>query len=221
MKNLYLFLLAVGLGFVTAIPVGDSQIEAAKRAIHGHLRAAWMVVFGSVSSDIMYGVIALFGVAPFLESPWVMAVFGAVGAVVLWVLAYLTLRESKKPHHIRLDINSLESKRWAYVTGFSLAVTNPPMILTWLYGVTLARHLGLASPFTAGVKAIFIAGGVLGLGGYLAGLSLLIYRLKHFIPMKAIGRVYYWMGIGLFLLSFFFVYNFIRIISKLGPAVKL
>jgi hypothetical protein len=39
--------------------------------------------------------------------------------------------------------------------------------------------------------------------------------------MKAIGRVYYWMGIGLFLLSFFFVYNFIRIISKLGPAVKL
>jgi len=57
MKNLYLFLLAVGLGFVTAIPVG-----------------------GSVSSDIMYGVIALFGVAPFLESPWVMAVFSAVGA---------------------------------------------------------------------------------------------------------------------------------------------
>ena len=221
MKKLYLFLLAAGLGFVTAIPIGGSQIEAAKRAIHGHLRAAWTVVLGSVSSDIMYGVIALFGVAPFLEVPWVMAVFSAVGAVVLWVLAYLTLRESKKPHRLRLDLNSLKSKRWAYVTGFSLAVTNPPMILTWLYGVTLARHLGLASPFTAGVKATFIAGGALGLGGYLAGLSLVIYHLKHFIPMKAIGRVYYWMGIGLFLLSFFFVYNFIRIISKLGPAVKL
>jgi len=221
MKNLFLFLLAVGLGFVTAIPIGGSQIEAAKRAIHGHLRSAWMVVLGSVSSDIMYGIIALFGVAPFLDVPWVMAVFSAVGAVVLWTLAYLTLRESKKPRHIRLDMNSLKSKRWAYVTGFSLAVTNPPMILTWLYGVTLARHLGLATPFTAGIKAIFIAGGALGLGGYLAGLSLVMYRLKHFIPMKALGRVYYWMGIGLFLLSFFFVYNFIRIISKLGPAVKL
>ena len=69
MKNLYLFLLAVGLGFVTAIPIGGSQIEAAKRAIHGHLRAAWMVVLGSVSSDIMYGAIALFGVAPFLDVP--------------------------------------------------------------------------------------------------------------------------------------------------------
>ena len=221
MKNLYLFLLAVGLGFVTAIPIGGSQIEAAKRAIHGHLRAAWMVVLGSVSSDIMYGAIALFGVAPFLDVTWVMAVFCAVGAVVLWVLAYLTLRESKKPHHLRLDMNSLKNNRWAYATGFSLAVTNPPMILTWLYGVTLAKHLGLATPFTSGGKAIFIAGGALGLGGYLAGLSLVMYRLKHFIPLKAIGRLYYWLGIGLFLLAFFFVYNFIRIISKLGPAVRL
>jgi len=221
MNNLYLFLLAVGLGFVTAIPIGGSQIEAAKRAIHGHLWAAWMVVLGSVSSDIIYGVIALFGVAPFLDVPWVMAVFSAVGAVVLWVLAYLTFRESKKPHHLRLDMNSLKSKRWAYFTGFSLAVTNPPMILTWLYGATLAKHLGLATPFTSGGKAIFIAGGALGLGAYLTGLSLVMYRLKHFIPLKVIGRVYYWLGIGLFLLSFFFVYNFIRIIFKLGPAVRL
>jgi len=216
MSRLYLFLLAVGLGFITAIPVGGSQIEAAKRAIHGHLRAAWMVVLGSVSSDIMYGVIALFGIAPFLEVPWVMAVFSAAGAIVLWVLAYLTFKESKKPHHLRLDQNSLKSKRWAYLTGFSLAVTNPPMILTWLYGATLAKHLGLATPFTGGLKALFIAGGALGLGGYLASLSALMYRFKHFIPMKAIGKVYYWLGVALFLLSFFFVYNFLRFFSKMG-----
>lgn len=221
MKHLYLFLLAVGLGFVTAIPVGGSQIEAAKRAIHGHLGAAWMVVLGSVSSDIMYGVIALFGIAPFLDIPWVMAGFSAVGAIVLWILAYMTFRESKKPHHVRLDMNSLKSRRWAYVTGFSLAVTNPPMILTWLYGAALAKHLGLANPFTMQDKAIFIAGGALGLGGYLAGLSLVMFRIKHFIPLKAIGRVYYWLGIGLFVLSFFFVYNFLRIILKGGPALKL
>jgi threonine/homoserine/homoserine lactone efflux protein len=221
MKHLYLFLLAVGLGFVTAIPVGGSQIEAAKRAIHGHLGAAWMVVLGSVSSDIMYGAIALFGVAPFLDIPWVMAAFSAVGAVVLWILAYMTIRESKKPHHLRLDMKSLRSRRWAYVTGFSLAATNPPMILTWLYGVTLAKHLGLATPLTIQARAIFIAGGALGLGGYLAGLSLVMYRIKHFIPLKAIGKVYYWLGIGLFALSSFFVYNFIRIILKTGPAAGL
>jgi threonine/homoserine/homoserine lactone efflux protein len=210
MNRLYLFLLAVGLGFITAIPVGGSQIEAAKRAIHGHLWAAWMVVLGSVSSDIIYGVIALFGIAPFLEIPWVAAVFSAVGAVVLWVLAYLTIKESRRPHHLRLDLDSLKSKRWGYLTGFFLAATNPPMILTWLYGATLAKHLGLATPFTSGLKVIFVAGGALGLGGYLAALSAVMHRIKHFIPMKAVGRVYYWLGIALSLLSLYFVYSFLR-----------
>ncbi len=215
MKGLFLFSLAVGLGFLSAIPVGGSQIEAAKRAIHGHLWAAWMVVLGSVSSDVMYGAIALFGLAPFLDIPWVIAAFSAAGAILLWLLSYLTIKESKKPHHLRLNMESLKSKHWAYVTGFSLAVSNPPMILTWLYGAALAKHLGLADPFTPSLKVIFIAGGAVGLGGYLASLSAVMYRIKHFIPMKTIGKVYYWLGTALFLLSFFFVYNFIRYIPKL------
>lgn len=211
MQKLTLFFLAVGMGFLTAIPVGGSQIEAAKRAICGHRMSAYMVVLGSVSSDIVYGVIALFGIAPFLEIPTVTGIFNAVGAVVLWVLSWLTIRESRKPHEFRLECAALKSKRRAYVTGFSLAVTNPPMILTWLWGMTLARHIVGANRFTAGLKAIFIAGGALGLGGYLGGLSTIMFRIKHFIPMKAFGRVYKWLGIVLFLLSFFFVYNALRI----------
>ncbi len=215
MNSLYLFLLAVGLGFITAIPVGGSQIEAVKRAMSGDLWAAWMVVFGSVSSDILYGITALFGIAPFLEVPWVMAVFSAAGAVLLWIMAFLTFRESKKLLPLRLDGNSLKSKPWAYLTGFSLAITNPVMILTWLYGATLAKSFGLATPFTIGNKVLFIAGGAIGLGGYLASLSAVIYRIKHFIPVKAMKKVYYWLGIALFLLSFFFVYNFLKYFSKM------
>jgi len=210
MNQVYLFLLAIGMGFFAAIPIGGSQIEAAKRAIHGHLLAAWMVVLGSVTSDIMYGIIALFGIAPFLEHPDVLAVFNAVAAVLLWGLGILTLRESKKPHEVRLEQTSLKKKRWAYLTGFSLAATNPPMILTWIYGVALAKHLGLATPFPTNLKVLFIAGGALGLGIYLGSLSVVMHRIKHFIPMKALGRVYYWLGIGLFLLSFFFVYRVIK-----------
>jgi threonine/homoserine/homoserine lactone efflux protein len=210
MRLIYLFLFAFGLGFLAAIPVGGSQIEAAKRAIHGHLREAWMVVLGSVSSDIMYGVVALFGVAPLLELPGVMASFMTAGAVFLWGLAYLTIKESKKPHDLRVKAPSLKSKRRAYLTGFSLALTNPPMILSWLYAVTLAKNLGLASPLTIGSKVLFIGGGALGLGGYLGSLSLVMHRIKHFIPTKALGKVYYWLGIVLLLLSFFFIYKALR-----------
>ena len=167
MNNLLLFLLAVGLGFVAAIPIGGSQIEMAKRVLSGQRWAAAMVILGSVSSDILYGIVAVFGIAPFMDTPWVLAAFNAVGALVLWVLAFVTVRESRRASGIDWQHPSLKKKRVAYVTGFSLAASNPPMILIWLLGVTLAKQFGLASPFTPGVKALYIAGGALGLAGYL------------------------------------------------------
>ena len=210
MDRLLLFLLAWGLGFVAAIPVGPSQIEMAKRAIRGHRLAAAMVVVGSVSSDIVYGAVALFGIAPALETPWVLASFNAVGVVVLWVLAYLTLRASGRPHDIGLEGPAFRSGRWAWVTGFSLAATNPSMILSWLLGIALAERLGLASPFPAGAKALFLAGGALGVGSYLGILGIVLHRLKHFIPLKALHRVYFWLGIALLALSLLLGYGALR-----------
>jgi threonine/homoserine/homoserine lactone efflux protein len=213
MGTVSLFLLAAGLGFLTAIPVGGSQIEIAKRAIHGHLLSAEMVVIGSVSSDIIYGIISLYGLAPFLRIRWVMAAFNAAGAVVLWGLSYFTIKQSRKTPNPDLESMSLRHRRKAYLTGFSLAVTNPQMILVWLYGAVLAHHLGLANPIPPAMKAVFIAGGAIGLGGYLTVLALLMHRFKHFIPVHAMGRIYFWLGIVLAVLSLFFVFNAVRYFS--------
>jgi threonine/homoserine/homoserine lactone efflux protein len=210
MQSISLVLLAFGLGFVAAIPIGPSQIEMAKRAIKGHLRAAQMVVLGSVSSDVVYGAVALFGVAPYLEIPKVLAAFHVVGTLILWVLTFLTWRESRKPHDVDLEKSSLKSKRWAYLTGFSVAMSNPPMILSWLVGITLAKRLGLATPFSDTAKILFIAGGALGLGGYLSALGVVMYRIKHVIPLKAMGSIYRWLAVTLFVLSWFFVYGVAR-----------
>lgn len=210
MDGLLLFLFAYGLGFAAAIPVGPSQIEMAKRVISGHRLAAAMVVAGSVSSDIVYGIVALFGIAPFLETPWVLASFNAVGVVVLWTLGFLTLRESRKPPDLGLERPSFRSKRWAWVTGFSVAATNPPMILSWVLGVALAKRLGLASPFPTSAKVLFLTGAALGLGSYLGVLGAVLYRFKRFISTKALGRVYFWLGITLFVLSIYFAYGVLR-----------
>jgi threonine/homoserine/homoserine lactone efflux protein len=212
MQSIALVLLAFGMGFVAAIPIGPSQIEMAKRAIKGHLRAAQMVVLGSVSSDVLYGVVALFGIAPFLEIPMVLAAFHATGAIILWLLSYLTWKESLKPHDLDLEQSSLKSKRWAYLTGFSVAMSNPPMILSWLVGVTLAKRLGLATPFSDTAKILFIAGGALGLGGYLSALGVVMYRVKHVIPLKAMGSIYRWLAVTLFALSWLFVYGAARFV---------
>jgi len=204
---LLLFLLAFCLGFVAAVPVGGSQVEMAKRVVSGHFRAAAAVVLGSVSSDVVYGVVALFGIAPFLDSPKVLAALNAAGAVILWILAYVTLRASRHPHALGGADSALARGHWAYVTGFSLAISNPQMMLSWVFAVALARYLGLASPFTTGAKAVFIAGGALGLGGYQAVLGSVMYRVKHVIPLSVIGRVYVWLAYTLVALSALFVYG--------------
>jgi len=210
--QLVLFLLAYGLGFAAAIPVGGSQIEMAKRAVAGHLRAAALVILGSVSSDIMYGAIALFGIAPFMESRWVLAAFYATGAIVLWLLGYLTLRECRRPQDLLTPHAALKARRWAWLTGFSLAVSNPQMMLSWLLGVALAKRFGVATPFPNSAKVVFIAGGALGLGSYLALLGGVMYRIKHVISAAVLGKVYRWLGAALFLLSLFFVYGVARFV---------
>jgi hypothetical protein len=42
-----------------------------------------------------------------------------------------------------------------------------------------------------------------------------MHRIKHFIPMKALGKVYCWLGIALFLVSFYFVVNAVKYFSEI------
>ena len=205
--NLLLFVFALGLGVVAAVPVGPVQIEAAKRAMAGHLRAALMVVFGSFLSDVGYGAIALFGIAPILQRPAVLAGFSGAGALILWVLAFLTWRESQAPHTLNLDESSLGDRRWALVTGFLLGASNPPIILSWLFGATVAHRIGL-SPFASVMsKTLYVAGGAIGLAAYLSALSVFTQRMRHFISTRVICRIYFWLAIVLLALSLYFVHG--------------
>jgi threonine/homoserine/homoserine lactone efflux protein len=202
-----LFVFALGLGVVAAIPIGPVQIEAAKRAMAGHVRAALMVVGGSFVSDIGYGAIALFGIAPVIQKPAVLAGFSAAGAVILWVLAYLTWRESVTPHAPHLEASTLADHRWALATGFVLGASNPPIILSWLFGATVAHRIGLEPFASVTSKALFVGGGALGLAGYLSAMAVLTMRMRHFVSTRVICRIYFWLSIVLLALSMYFVHG--------------
>ncbi len=200
---LFLFLTYI-MGFLTAVPIGATQIEIAKRALNNHLRAAYMVAAGSASSDVMYGAIALFGVAPFLENKIVVAIFGLVATVILWILAFFTLRNGKDTNMVELTQETLKNNRIAYVTGFSLAATNPMMIVWWLIGVKIIKDIGLISKFDVNAALMFLIAGGLGLVSYLTTLANILHWAKNFISnamMKKVNRV---LGIVLILLSFYF-----------------
>src|SRR4030042_171513 len=212
MSTFLLLLVIYSLGFVSAIPIGPAQIEIAKRSLNNHLWAAVMVVCGSLASDVMYGVIALFGVAPFFNNQKAVAIFELCGAVILWILAFLTLREGTRPHLLEFTPSFLKSRRIAFITGFSLSVINPMMIFWWLVGVQIVRHLDLVDAFTPALAISFVLCGALGLATYLTALAVALHWAKKFFTNKAMRKIYVALGLVLILLSLYFLVNSLRIL---------
>lgn len=201
MKSALLLPLAYVLGFFAAIPIGATQVEIAKRAMADRLDTAGMVVVGSVASDIMYGAIALFGLAPFMSDTHVVGVFALIGAAVLLVLAFFTFRHVAQAAELNTGSPAVRSRPLSLVTGFSLAVTNPPIMFWWLVGVKIAQDLGLADTFTPRVSALFLVFGGLGLGSYLSLLAVIVRRIKHMISARAQHRMHVVLGILLLALA--------------------
>ena len=205
MNTFWFLFSAYVMGFLTAIPIGATQIEIAKRSLNDHLCAAYMVALGSVSSDVMYGLIAMFGVAPFLENKVVVVFFGLFATVILWVLAFFTFKSGGKAGMEELGSPSLKSKKLSLAIGFMLAVTNPMMIVWWLIGEKFIRQLGLIHGFTTKTILLFITGGGLGLFSYLFTLANILYWTKRFISKEMMKKVNYGLGIVLVLLSLYFL----------------
>lgn len=211
--NFTIFLIsAYLLGFIAAVPTGPVQIEVVRRSINGHLKTSLVVVLGALVADVIYGSIAFFGIAPFLEEEKVMTIFWLAGGVILTVLGIVIIRHSLKDEEISYDPDHLKRKRWAFLGGLSLSATNPMMILWWLSGVKIFKDIGLIDSFTSEIAVSFLAAGSLGLASYLTGLAIFIYWAKKFISQRALQRINLFFGSLLMLLAIYFIYTSFRFI---------
>lgn len=196
--------LALIMGFCAAIPIGATQLEIARRSLNGYPKSALLLVFGSVLSDSIYGIVALYGIAPFLQKPSVEALFGFINAAILIGLGIWAIRESKKPLNGG-SVNNLvlSDKNVSFVTGFSLAVTNPLMIYWWLLGEKLINDLKLINP--NGVSMVlFLAAGSAGIFAYLSLLTFGVYKVKKFFSDNAVRKTTIGFSIALLGLSLYF-----------------
>ena len=153
--------------------------------------------------------------SPFLKDKIVVAVFGIVAALILWLLAYFTFRDGAKANMLQLSHATLKSKRLSLATGFSLAVTNPMMIVWWLIGVRIIRDLGLTGSFDTKTSLLFLMTGGLGLASYLITLTNTLYWAKKFISDDMMKKVNYGLGVVLVLLSVYFFASSINTLAHL------
>ncbi|MBI5847898.1 MAG: LysE family transporter [Nitrospirae bacterium] len=203
-----LFLIAAFcLGCLAAVPAGPVQIEVLRRSINGNLKASFMVVFGAFFADLSYGIIAFFGIAPFLENDRIMAVFWLAGGLILGLLGILSLLHGLKDQETVEAPAHLGRKRWAFLSGLTLSATNPVMVLWWLSGARVFKDVGLITELNTEIALSFLAAGSLGLASYLSALSLFIYWAKKFISAKALRRVNLFFGLLLILTALYFLYT--------------
>jgi threonine/homoserine/homoserine lactone efflux protein len=215
--NYLLFLMAAYfMGCIAAVPAGPVQIEVVRRSITGHLKSSLMVVLGAFFVDIIYGIIAFFGIAPFLEEKRVMAVFWLVGGMILIVLGMVTIRQSLRQVDLSDSPTFLKKKRWAFIGGLSLSGTNPVMILWWLSGVRIFEDIGLIQDFTSDIALSFLLAGSLGLASYLTVLSLFLYWAKKFISEKKVRQINFAFGVFLLLIAAYFIFTSFRNLLNVG-----
>lgn len=190
--------------FLLAIPVGGIQIEIARRAFNGYLKAALAIVWGSVLSDLLYGTIALLGVFQFLSNPKIRPFFWLVGSVLLAILGILAFRHYTHPHEIKVTKHLLKKKRLAFVTGFLVAASNPLMIIGWLAGAQIADKWGVMGNANFQSYCVFIIFGAFGLGSYLTLLTVVLYKVRRFLSDKIMRITSLGFALVLFVLAFYF-----------------
>lgn len=196
------------MGFLAAIPIGATQIEIAKRLIHGLTHSAVMIVAGAVISDFTYGVIAMFGVAPFLQTPSIVAIFSIANSAILTTLGIITIRHSRKqPHEIANSNGFLPKKQVAFITGYLLAVANPLIIYWWVLGSRFLGGIFHIEKYSTGNIFLYLIAGTLGIGSYPMTIFIVVHKTKKFFSGTTIMKTTFVFGIALFALAAYFMYE--------------
>lgn len=204
MEFILLLLFAFILGAFAAVPIGGSQIEVLKRAVTGQLTAARFVTGGTSVADVTYGILSLFGMSQWIDLKSIMPYFSLFACLLLWILAWITFKESKKPHG-EILVKSLEKRgNWkAFLTGLGLSAANPSMMVTWFLGFALAQKIGICSD-TFNSKIVFILGGASGLAAYPVTLSGLVAKHREYLPTRHVPKIYKTMSAILLISSLYF-----------------
>lgn len=209
-KLLLTVLFGIMIGFLSSIPVGAVQLEVIKKTINGHLKPAIATACGSATSDLLYGILTLFGFGYFFLEKDFQVVIYSIGIAVLVFLIFRSYKE--RSYMLKQDQQIVYRKRLSFLTGFTIAISNPGMIIWWFVGFKIFHDLNLFEEITPGIKALFVFSGAFGLGMYLTLVAVILHRFQKSFSERFLYRANtFLMGVLLVLISYF-AYKLITII---------
>lgn len=202
------------LGFLSSIPVGAVQLEVIKKTINGHTRPAIVTALGSATSDLIYGMLTLFGFGHLLLHKDFQILIYIMGIIVLSYLIYKSYQEREYMLHEEKRIKY--KKRLSFLTGFTIAVTNPGMIIWWFIGFRLFADLNLFTEITFPVKLCFVISGAAGLALYLILEAAILHKYQKSFSEKFLYRANTFLMIILSFLTLYFIYKLSIIVLNIN-----
>ncbi len=144
--------IAFVLGIAFAAPPGIVTVESIRRGVVGGFWSALAVGAGSLIGDAVYATLALSGLAALVQHPRAQWTIGAVGGVVLCVLARSALRAELPTSPATVSANE---RRNAFLAGAALSLTNPWAIAFWLGFGGVLLSAGISEPERDIVRFLF------------------------------------------------------------------
>jgi chemosensory pili system protein ChpE len=146
-------------------PPGPVAMETIRRGLRGGFAPALQVQLGSIVGDVTWCALALLGLAPLVQVPWVRAVLAVAGVGVLVYLGGLGLRDALAPRPAIVTIElATDERQGAFRSGVAISMANPTAVGYWLSVGGALVAAGVAGT-TPGQTAFFVSGFI---GGTLA-----------------------------------------------------
>ncbi len=180
--SLLLYAGAVGLLWLTPGPV---WVAITARALSGGFTGAWPLAFGVTLGDLIWPLVAIFGLAWIVDQfDQFMTVMRYVAAVVFLIMGGLLIRHSGSP--VSTDSRLTRPGRWAgFMAGVAAILGNPKAVLFYM-GV-LPGFFDLRHVTPPDIVAIVVASMLVPLVGNLL-LALLVSEARGLLKSPAALR---------------------------------
>lgn len=155
------------LGVSLAAPIGPVKATLLNTGIKNGFYHAWFFGLGAIVTDILYMLMVYFGVAQFIDSPYMKTFLWSFG---FFVLTYTGIENIMTLHTISTDpkFRKVIRLRHSILAGFLMALMNPLTILFWL-----------------GIYGSILIGG----NGNLTGYEVIIYSLTILVGISLVDLI--------------------------------
>jgi chemosensory pili system protein ChpE len=113
-------------------PPGPVMMETIRRGLPGGFGPALRVQLGSIIGDVMWCSLALLGLSPLAQVPWVRAVLSVAGVGLLLYLGVLGVRDAFSLSAMPTPMETPGLQRGAFRSGLAISMANPLAVGYWL-----------------------------------------------------------------------------------------